>query len=394
MNIQRIPISQIKENPDNPRIIKDAKFKALVQSLKDFPEMMEAREVVLNTEHIILGGNMRFKAAKEAGWTEIPAKIVDWPAEKQREFVIKDNLSGGEWDWESVANQYDALELEEWGMDLPSFFENEDEVEEDDAPEVDDANLPVSKLGEVYQLGEHRVMCGSATSEDDVNKLIGEQKIDLLVTDPPYNVDYTGKTKDALKIDNDKMDDGDFLAFLTDANRRVDEHMKEGAAFYIFHADSEGYNFRSSVKEVGWMLKQCLVWVKQSMVMGRQDYQWKHEPILYGWKSGAAHAWYSDRKQTTVLSFDRPSRNAEHPTMKPLDILAYLVTNSSKAGDVVFDSFLGSGSTMMACEQTGRVCYGTELDPKYVDVIRKRYWKFLNDGNEEGWEENTPVVGA
>lgn len=394
MNIQRIPISQIKENPDNPRIIKDAKFKALVQSLKDFPEMMEAREVVLNTEHIILGGNMRFKAAKEAGWTEIPAKIVDWPAEKQREFVIKDNLSGGEWDWESVANQYDALELEEWGMDLPSFFENEDEVEEDDAPEVDDANLPVSKLGEVYQLGEHRVMCGSATSEDDVNKLIGEQKIDLLVTDPPYNVDYTGKTKDALKIDNDKMDDGDFLAFLSDANRRVDEHMKEGAAFYIFHADSEGYNFRSSVKEVGWMLKQCLVWVKQSMVMGRQDYQWKHEPILYGWKSGAAHAWYSDRKQTTVLSFDRPSRNAEHPTMKPLDILAYLVTNSSKAGDVVFDSFLGSGSTMMACEQTGRVCYGTELDPKYVDVIRKRYWKFLNDGNEEGWEENTPVVGA
>lgn len=234
-------------------------------------------------------------------------------------------------------------------------------------------------------------MCGSATSEDDINLLLGEQKIDLFLTDPPYNVDYTGKTKDALKIENDKMDDIEFQAFLSDANRRADEHMKEGASFYIFHADSEGYNFRASVKEAGWSLRQCLIWVKQSMVMGRQDYQWQHEPILYGWKSGASHSWYSDRKQTTKLEFDRPSRSEAHPTMKPLNILAYLIGNSSKAGDLVFDSFLGSGSTLMACEQTSRVCYGTELDPKYCDVIRKRYHKFVT-GSDEGWEDGTPAT--
>lgn len=392
METQILHISEVKENPDNPRVIKDKKFKQLVQSIKDFPEMAKVRELVLNLDHIILGGNMRFKAMKEAGWKEVPVRIVDWSPEKQREFIIKDNVSGGEWDWESLANQFEAEELEEWGLDLPISFNGEDEPDEDDAPEVS-AEAPISLPGGVYQLGEHRVMCGSATSEDDINLLIGEQKIDLLVTDPPYNVDYTGKTKDALKIENDKMDDGEFAAFLADANRRVDEHMKEGASFYIFHADSEGYNFRASVKDVGWMLKQCLIWVKQSMVMGRQDYQWKHEPILYGWKSGAAHGWYSDRKQTTVLEFDRPNRSSEHPTMKPLNILAYLINNSSKAGDIVFDSFLGSGSTLIACETTGRICYGTELDPRYVDVIRKRYWKYLHDGDEEGWAENTPMIG-
>lgn len=391
MDRQKVPISQVKENPNNPRFIKDEKFKSLVKSIKEFPEMAEVRELVVNKDMVILGGNMRFKAMKEAGWTEVPVRIVDWPEEKQREFVVKDNVSGGEWDWESLANQYDMLELEDWGLELPNLLEQKKEVEEDEAPELDEGNV-VSKVGEVYQLGNHRVICGSATSEDDINKLLGEQRIDLLVTDPPYNVDYTGKTKDALKIENDKMDDGEFLAFLADANRRVDEHMKDGAAFYIFHADSEGYNFRASVQEVGWMLKQCLIWVKQSMVMGRQDYQWKHEPILYGWKSGAAHNWNSDRKQTTVLEFDRPSRNAEHPTMKPLEILAYLIGNSSKAGDLVFDSFLGSGSTLIACEATGRVCYGSELDPRYVDVIRKRYWKYVNDGNEEGWEMGTGAV--
>jgi len=155
------------------------------------------------------------------------------------------------------------------------------------------------------------------------------------------------------------------------------------------HADSEGYNFRSAVKEVNWLMKQCLIWVKQTMVMGRQDYQWKHEPILYGWKSGSSHSWYSDRKQTTILEFDRPNRSSDHPTTKPIEILAYLINNSSKAGDIIYDSFSGSGSTLIACEQTDRICYGMEIDPKYVDVIRKRYWKFTHDGNEEGWEDGT-----
>lgn len=235
-------------------------------------------------------------------------------------------------------------------------------------------------------------MCGSSTDSDVLNRLMGEQKADLLVTDPPYNVNYTGGTKDALTIQNDNMGNQEFLSFLVDANMTSDKHMKEGASFYIFHADLEGYNFRASVIESGWELRQCLVWVKQSLVIGRQDYQWKHEPILYGWKSGASHSFYNDRKQTTVLEFDRPSKNAEHPTMKPLDILAYLIGNSSKSGDIVLDNFLGSGSTLIAAEATGRTCYGVELDPRYCDVIRKRYWRYINDGNEEGWEIGTPAI--
>jgi len=391
MQTKRIALTQLKPNPDNPRIIKDAAFKKLVQSIKDFPEMIEAREIVVNQDLVILGGNMRYRALQEAGVKEAPVKIVDWSEDKQREFVIKDNVSGGEWDYDALANQYDIEELDAWGLELPEMTDVQAEVEEDEAPEVSQ-EPPVSKLGEIYALGSHRVLCGSAIDEDDTNKLLGEQKIDLYLTDPPYNVDYTGKTKDALKIQNDQMDDGEFLAFLADSYRRADEHMKTGAAFYIFHADSEGFNFRAAVKDVGWMLKQCLIWVKQTMVMGRQDYQWKHEPILYGWKSGGSHSWYSDRKQTTVLEFDRPSRNAEHPTMKPLNILGYLISNSTKGGDLVFDNFLGSGSTLMACEQTNRICYGIELDPKYVDVIRKRYWKFVNNGDETGWQEGTPVI--
>lgn len=387
----KLPVKDIKPNPANPRTIKDDKFQKLVQSLKDFPEMADVREVVVNKDHVILGGNMRFKAMQEAGWKEIPVKVVDWPEDKQKEFIIKDNVSGGEWDWDILANEWDADLLDEWGMDLPSKFGDE-EVEEDEAPEVSE-DPPVSKLGEIYELGRHRVMCGSATSEDDTNRLLGNLQLNLYLTDPPYNVDYTGKTKDALKIENDQMDDGEFLAFLADSHRRADEHMKNGAAFYIFHADSEGYNFRAAVREVGWMLKQCLIWVKQSMVMGRQDYQWKHEPILYGWKSGASHSWYTDRKQTTVLEFDRPSRSTEHPTMKPINILAYLINNSTKAGDLVFDNFSGSGSTLIACEQTDRTCYGMELDPKYVDVIRKRYAKYTNpDTWETEWETLTPPV--
>lgn len=391
MESKTLNYKEIKPNPENPRIIKDEAFAKLVKSLQDFPEMASVREVVLNKDHVILGGNMRFKAMVEAGWKDIPVKIVDWPEEQQREFVIKDNVSGGEWDWDILANEWDTELLDEWGLDVPAW-DTEEELEEDEAPEVNEKDPAKSKPGVIYKLGEHRVMCGNATSEDDINTLLGEQKIDLYLSDPPYNVDYTGKTKDALKIENDKMDDGEFLSFLADSFRRADEHLKDGAAFYIFHADSEGYNFRAAVKEVDWMLKQCLIWVKQSMVMGRQDYQWKHEPILYGWKSGASHSWYSDRKQTTVLEFDRPSRNADHPTMKPLNILGYLIQNSTKAGDLVFDNFLGSGSTLMAADQTGRVCYGTELDPRYVDVIRKRWAKQHYPDQEDKWEELTPEV--
>lgn len=397
-----LPITEVKPNPDNPRTIKDDKFKKLVQSLKDFPEMADVREIVVNKDHVILGGNMRYKAMKEAGWKQIPVRVVDWSEEKQKEFIVKDNVSGGEWDWDVLANQYELEELDAWGLDLPKDL-GQEEVEEDEAPEINPDETK-SELGGVYQLGRHKIMCGSATDEDQVNSIFGEQRLDLYLTDPPYNVAYNDdsaanlkarrRRQDTLTLENDRFDDPEeFRAFLADAYRRADEHMKSGAAFYIFHADAEGYNFRGAVQDVGWLLKQNLVWKKSHMVMGRQDYHWHHEPILYGWKSGASHSWYSDRKQTTILEFERPTKSIEHPTMKPINILGYLIQNSSKAGDIVFDSFLGSGSTLIACEQLDRTCYGMELDPKYVDVIRKRYAKFTNNNElPENWEELTPCL--
>ncbi len=199
---------------------------------------------------------------------------------------------------------------------------------------------------------------------------------DLLITDPPYNVDYTGKTKDSLKIQNDKMDNDLFRQFLVDAFSSADAVMREGAAFYIWHADSEGFNFRGACADVKWKVRECLIWNKNAMVMGRQDYQWKHEPCLYGWKEGASHNWYSDRKQTTVLDFDRPSRSELHPTMKPIELFAYQIKNNTKANDKVLDIFGGSGTTLIACEQLGRRCYMCELDPHYCDVIIDRWEKF------------------
>ena len=351
------------------------------------------------TKHI-LDGTQRQRVLTKENWDfdypyiEIPAKTL----KEATEILLKIASQYGTISQEGIDAYFATYELEETVMDEITFDqlrylesqEADTEVEEDEAPPV--ADVAVSKLGEVYQLGKHRVMCGSADLEDDTNLLLGEAKIDLYLTDPPYNVDYTGKTKDALKMQNDKIDDIEFRAFLGDSFRRADEHMKNGASFYIFHADSEGFNFRAAVRDVGWLMKQTLIWIKQSMVMGRQDYQWQHEPILYGWKAGASHAWYSDRRQTTTLSFDRPSSSQDHPTMKPIDILAYLIRNNSKAGDIVFDNFLGSGSSLIACEQLDRGCYGMELDPRYCDVIRKRYWRFTHDNKEEGWADGTAKI--
>jgi len=353
-------------------------------------------------KNYLIDGHQRQRViTKEYGDVEVP--VIRIPAKdikEAAEILLKVTSQYGTITQEGLDTYIATYELPEVEIyeathyDAISYLQQEEpEIEEDEAPEVS-SEPPLSQLGVVYQLGRHKIACGSSTDEDVVNNLFGELNLDLYLTDPPYNVDYTGKTKDALKIDNDSMDDVEFLAFLTDANRRADEHMKSGAAFYIFHADSEGYNFRASVRDTGWMLKQCLIWVKQSMVMGRQDYQWQHEPILYGWKSGSAHAWYSDRKQTTILNFDRPSRSEEHPTMKPINILAYLIKNSTKSGDIVYDAFSGSGSGLIACEQTDRTFLGCELDSRFVDVIRKRYAKFTAPDNQlpENWGELTPAI--
>jgi site-specific DNA-methyltransferase (adenine-specific) len=247
-------------------------------------------------------------------------------------------------------------------------------TDEDAVPEVPEE--PVTRLGDVWLLGKHRVMCGDSTSIEALETLCSGQLIDMWLTDPPYNVAYEGKTKDALTIKNDSMGDSEFRQFLRDCYVAADAVMKPGAVFYIWHADSEGYNFRGAANDAGWKVRQCLVWKKQTMVMGRQDYHWKHEPCLYGWKDGAGHLWASDRKQTTILEFDRPSRSGEHPTMKPVALFEYQMLNNTKGGDVVLDSFGGSGTTLIAAEKNGRVARLMELDPKYCDVIVKRWQDF------------------
>jgi len=403
-----LKINQIKLNPNNPRIIKDDKFKKLVQSIKDFPEMLNIRPIVVNQDMIILGGNMRFKACKEAGLKEIPVIVTDLTEEQQREFLIKDNTSGGEWDWDMLANEWDSKQLEAWGLDIPSF-ENENIIEAE--PEEDDFEIPNEietniVLGDLFEIGEHRLLCGSSTEMDTWEKLMNGKLSDMVMTDPPYNVAYVGKTKESLTIDNDNMSNSEFYQFLYDFYTALGSYTKKGGAWYVWHADSEGANFRQAMKDAGIMVKQCLIWVKNSMVMGRQDYQWKHEPCLYGWKEGAAHYFtnerthttviedkidikkltkdqmknmlteiMSDKNKTTIINCDKPFRNAEHPTMKPILLLAPLIKNSSKENELVADGFLGSGSTMVASHQLKRKCYGMELDPKYCQVIVDRMIK-------------------
>jgi len=275
-----------------------------------------------------------------------------------------------------LANEWDTDELEAWGLDLPVFDIKDEGEADDDNYEVPDGGIETDiVLGDVFEIGQHKLICGDSTQTDTFGKLFDGQLADMVVTDPPYNVAYQGKTKDALTIENDNMGDKDFYQFLYDFYTALGSYSKAGGAWYVWHADSEGANFRQAMKDAGIMVKQCLIWVKNSMVMGRQDYQWKHEPCLYGWKEGAAHNWYSDRKQTTVLDFNRPSRNAEHPTMKPVELFAYQIKNSSKAGDIVADAFGGSGTTMVACHQLNRKGYIVEFDPKYCQVIIDRMQK-------------------
>jgi hypothetical protein len=341
MNPITVKISEVKSNPNNPRIIKDDKFQKLVKSIKEFPEMLNIRPIVVNADMVVLGGNMRLKACKEAGLKEVAIiKAEDLTEDQQKQFIIKDNVGFGEWDWEDLANNWDAEQLTDWGLDIPDF-KHEEEAEEDDY-EIPEHLKTDIVLGDIFEIGPHRLICGDSTQTDTFAKLFENQLADLVVTDPPYNVAYEGKTKDALTIANDSMSDDSFYQFLYDFYTALGSYTKAGGAWYVWHADSEGANFRSAMKNSGIMVKQCLIWVKNSMVMGRQDYQWRHEPCLYGWKEGAAHGWYSDRKQTTILEFDRPSRNAEHPTMKPIPLIAYQIGNSSKQGDIVADAFGGS----------------------------------------------------
>ena len=334
--------------------------------------------IVIDKDGVIVAGHTRVLAAKSLGWDKAPCVVADdLTPEQVKAYRLADNKTAEIAEWDFDALEFELTDLEdEFDMSEFGFL---DEAEEDEAEAEDDDFDPEppeeakTKKGDLYQLGRHRLLCGDSTSAEDVQKLVGGRQIDLLLTDPPYNVDYTGKTKDALKLQNDSMEDETFRQFLRDAFRTADAVMKPGAAFYIWHADSEGYNFRGACHDIGWQVRQCLIWVKNSMVMGRQDYQWRHEPCLYGWKEGAGHNWYSDRKQTTVLEYDRPTKSELHPTMKPIPLFDYQIQNSSKKGDAVLDLFGGSGTTLVCCEQDGRDAYLMELDPRYCDVIISRW---------------------
>jgi len=403
--IKKVKITEVIANPNNPRLIKDDKFRKLVKSIQDFPDMLNVRPIVVNKDMVVLGGNMRLKAIKEAGHTEVAVQIVDWTEDKQKEFIVKDNVGYGEWDWDDLANNWDADELTEWGLDIPGFVNEETipEVIEDDYEIPDEINTDIVK-GDLFEIGEHKLLCGSSTETDTWSKIFGQELADMVMTDPPYNVNYEGGT--GLKIMNDEMSNDSFYQFLYDFYTALGSYTKAGGAWYVWHADSEGANFRQAFKDSGLLLKQCLVWVKNAMVMGRQDYHWKHEPCLYGWKEGAAHYFTddrtkttviedqvdyrklskkelldlvkeitSDKQKTTILHCDKPYKNDVHPTMKPIKLLAPLIENSSKVGQLIADGFLGSGSTMVASHQLKRKCYGTELDPKYCQVIVDRMQK-------------------
>lgn len=423
MEKETIKLTQLQTNSRNPRKISKENLTKLVTSLLVLPKMMELRPIVVDDTFKPLGGNQRYKALTAisqmdiaeikstlqashdfqkkteaerdalldywGAWLDEPTAQIIRASElseaERREFVIKDNTSFGDWDTEMLQADFSKLELEDWGLDDIEFpKEEEGAATEDDYTDEDAANAPTRcTSGDIWRLGDHLLMCGDSTQKGDVFALVGaEGVVDLFLTDPPYNVAYQGGTADKLTIKNDSMEDAAFRGFLTDAFLAADVVLKKGAAFYIWHADSEGLNFRMAVRNAEWDLKQTLIWNKNTLVLGRQDYQWKHEPCLYGWKSGAGHAWFSDRKQTTVIDFDRPKVNAEHPTMKPVGLFGYLIENSTKEGDLVLDLFGGSGTSIIACEQLGRKCCMMELDPHYCDVILDR-WEKLTERTAE-----------
>lgn len=382
-------VEEIIPYKNNPRI-NDGAVEHVANSIREFGFKSP---IIVDGRGVIIAGHTRLKAAKQLGLDEVPVIVADDLSEEQvKAYRLADNKTGEIATWNDDLLQLEMSELI-GDFDMSEFGFDMDDFDLFDTPEEDDfvvevPEVPKAKSGDVYQLGRHRLMCGDSTKKQDVQKLMKGVRVDLLLTDPPYNVDYTGKTKDALKIENDKKNDSDFRQFLVDAFKAADSVMKPGAVFYIWHADSEGYNFRGACLDVDWEVRQCLIWNKNALVLGRQDYHWKHEPCLYGWKSGGSHLWASDRKQTTVLEFDRPTVNKEHPTMKPVKLFNYQMQNNTKKEDVVLDLFGGSGTTLIASEQNGRISYTMEYDPRYVDVIINR-WEQLTSQKAELIEEET-----
>ena len=385
MEIKEVEVSALIPYAKNSRTHDDAQVAQIAASIKEFGW---TNPILVDGDKGVIAGHGRLLAARKLGMAKVPTiELKDMTEAQKKAYVIADNklaLNAG-WDTNFLSLELQELKDQDFDLTLLGFDDKELDAllapettegltDEDSVP--DTPIEPKTKLGDIYILGNHRLMCGDSTSITDIEKLINGQPVDMTLTDPPYNVAYEGATKEKLTIINDSMGNDEFRQFLRDAFVAADTVMKQGAVFYIWHADSEGYNFRGACSDAGWKVRQCLIWKKSSLVMGRQDYHWMHEPCLYGWKDGAAHLWSADRKQTTILEFNKPSRNGEHPTMKPVELFEYQLLNNTKGGDIVLDSFGGSGTTLIAAEKHGRYARIMELDPKYCDVIVKRWEDF------------------
>lgn len=384
MKVIEMDISEVKPYENNPRI-NEGGVEATANSIKEFGWQ---QPLVVDKDHVIIVGHTRLKAAEKLGLKKVPVVVAGGLSEDQvKAYRLADNKTGELSDWnidmlEIELGGIEELDMGDFGFDdSVDIFDDDQEVSEDEFDE-EVPDEPKAKLGQIYQLGRHRLMCGDSTDPDQVATLLDGKEADLLITDPPYNVAYEGKTEDKLTIKNDKQEDSEFYLFLKKAFMAAASNMRPGASFYIWYSSSESVNFTNAANESGLTVHEVLIWKKNQMVLGRNDYHWQHEPCLYGWKNDGPHSWYSDRKQTTILEFDKPRQSKLHPTMKPVLLFDYQMKNNTKAGDVVLDLFGGSGTTLIACEQNKRDAYLMELDPKYVDVIIKRWEEFTGEKAE------------
>ena len=388
----------------NARTHSESQIAQIAASIKEFGFLSP---ILIAEDNTILAGHGRLAAARKLGLTKVPCVKESHLTETQRRaYIIADNklsLNAG-WDEDILAIELSELQGADFDLDLLGFdeselvsiFEDDKEVEDDDFDVEEELNKPCfSKAGDIWTLGRHRLICGDSTKEETYKRLMDGKRANLVVTDPPYNVNYEGS---AGKIKNDNMDNDKFYNFLLDAFSNMEKVMADDASIYVFHADTEGLNFRKAFNDAGFYLSGCCIWKKPSLVLGRSPYQWQHEPCLYGWKKKGKHQWYSGRKETTIWEFEKPKKNADHPTMKPIALLAYPISNSSMSNTLILDPFGGSGSTLIACEQTDRSCYTIELDEKFCDVIVKRYIEqvgtdkdvsVLRDGKEYLYSEVT-----
>ena len=389
MEIREIRLSELHPASYNPRkkLKKgDKEYEKIKQSLLKFGYV---DPIIVNKDLTVIGGHQRLTVLKDLDYETAKCVIVDLSKEDEKALNIALNKITGQWDDQLLADLLLDLQESDFNLDLTGFEPPEiddilsnvhdKDLSDDDFDVEEELKKPTfSKRGDIWQLGKHRVICGDSTKAETYEQLLGDKKANLVVTDPPYNVDVE---ETAGKILNDNMPDSEFYQFLFDMFTQVEKHIESDASIYVFHADTEGLNFRKAFKDAGFYLSGCCIWKKNSLVLGRSPYQWRHEPVLYGWRQKGKHQWFSDRKQTTIWEYDRPKSSKAHPTMKPIPLMAYPIQNSSMRGTIVLDPFLGSGSTLMAADQTGRVCYGIELDEKFVDVIVKRYIESTGNDN-------------